>query len=84
MKIDKISISRRDLGFAIVGTALALPVRGFAQRVRVHGIIYAVMPNGDLNWFRHEGRGDGSFAWANDATARKVGNGWNVRHVFPG
>ena len=83
MKIDSISISRRELGLAVVGTALALHGRAFAQRDRLRGLIYAVMPNGDLNWYRHDGRGDGSFQWAYD-TGRKVGNGWNVQHVFSG
>jgi monoamine oxidase len=41
------------------------------------------MANGDLIWNRHEGRGDGTFAWAADV-GRKVGNGWNPKHVFAG
>src|ERR1700730_9984008 len=27
------------------------------------GIIYAPMPNNDLLWYRHDGRGDSSFGW---------------------
>lgn len=47
------------------------------------GVIYAVMDNGDLLWFRHDGRGDGSFKWA-DNHPRKVGVGWNMKAVFSG
>jgi hypothetical protein len=54
-----------------------------ALQVASEGIIYAVADNGDLLWFRHDGRSDGSFTWA-DANARKVGVGWNVKHVFSG
>jgi Tachylectin len=47
------------------------------------GVIYAVMDNDELMWFRHEGRNDGTFSWAFDA-GKKVGEGWNVKHVFSG
>lgn len=47
------------------------------------GILYAIMSNGDLMWYRHDGRDDGTFKWA-DAKGRKVGVGWNVKHVFAG
>ena len=33
------------------------------------------MGNGDLLWYRHDGRGDGTFRWAPNSGA-KVGNGW--------
>lgn len=37
-------------------------------------------PGGDLLWFRHLGREDGSFNWDGP---RKVGSGWNgLRHLF--
>jgi hypothetical protein len=39
--------------------------------------------DGDLIWNGHEGRGDGTFAWA-AAEGRKVGNGWNPKRVFSG
>ena len=48
-----------------------------------NGVIYAIADNGDLLWFRHDGRGDGSFRWT-DNNARKVGVGWNMKHVFSG
>ena len=47
------------------------------------GVIYTVMDNGDLLWFRHDGRADGTFLWASNE-GRKVGNGWNPKHVFSG
>jgi hypothetical protein len=47
------------------------------------GVIYALMDNGDLLWYRHDGRGDGSFKWA-DNNARKVGEGWNFKQAFSG
>jgi hypothetical protein len=46
------------------------------------GVIYAVADNGDLLWYRHDGRGDGSSAWAGEG--RKVGSGWNFKQVFSG
>ena len=49
------------------------------------GVIYTVQDNGDLLWYRHDGRGDGSFAWAEPGSGKKVGNGWsNFKHVFSG
>ncbi len=51
--------------------------------VAAQGIIYAVMDNSDLLWYRHEGRGDGSFRWTSNE-GRKVGSGWNAKHVFSG
>lgn len=45
------------------------------------GVIYAVMDNGDLLWNRHEGRGDGTFAWA-APQGKKIGSGWIFTDVF--
>jgi hypothetical protein len=47
------------------------------------GLIYGVALNGDLLWYRHDGRNDGSFVWAANS-ARKVGIGWNFKQVFSG
>ncbi len=47
------------------------------------GIIYAITQNNDLMWYRHEGRNDGTFRWTFNE-GKKVGNGWNVKHVFSG
>jgi hypothetical protein len=46
-------------------------------------VIYGVASNGDLDWFRHIGREDGTFRWA-FGEARKVGGGWNFKHIFSG
>ena len=40
------------------------------------GVIYAVRDNGDLLWYRHDGWGDGSFAWA-AGSGTKVDKGWS-------
>ena len=36
------------------------------------------MPAGDLNWYRHEGRSDGTANWANGGTATQVVSGWTI------
>jgi hypothetical protein len=59
-----------------VGTSTTLPLR-----VSTQGVIYALMDNGDLLWYRHEGRNDGSFAWASNE-GKKVGHGWSPKQVF--
>ena len=48
-----------------------------------NGIIYAINQSNDLLWYRHDGRNDGSFQWL-DNNARKVGVGWDVKHIFYG
>src|SRR5436190_14717431 len=45
------------------------------------GISYAIAATGDLYWYRHDGRADGSNRWA-DNNGRKVGSGWNFKQVF--
>ena len=47
------------------------------------GVIYAITPEGDLLWYRHDGRADGSVRWAAN-TGMKIGAGWTFEHVFPG
>jgi hypothetical protein len=48
------------------------------------GIIYAIRPDGELLWYRHEGRDDGSAEWTEDV-GRAVGTGWgDFQQVFPG
>jgi len=37
------------------------------------GVIYGVLPNGDLMWYRHLGRQDGSSNWSGP---KKVGLSW--------
>jgi hypothetical protein len=44
--------------------------------------IYAINATGDLLWYRHLGRDDGSFQWEGP---KKVGSGWDgYEHVFSG
>jgi hypothetical protein len=52
-------------------------------RVQAQGFIYALMDNGDLLWYRHDGRRDGSFTWAFNE-GKKVGHGWNPKQIFSG
>jgi len=54
-----------------------------ASQLRRDGVIYGVTTNGDLMWYRHDGRADGSFRWA-APQGKKVGIGWNMQHVFSG
>jgi hypothetical protein len=46
-------------------------------------VIYAIQDNGDLLWYRHQGRDDGADRWA-PGSGTKVGNGWNFKQVFSG
>ena len=48
-----------------------------------NGAIYAIANNDDLLWFGHEGLNDGTFRWTFNES-KKVGNGWNVKHIFSG
>lgn len=50
---------------------------------RTAAVLYALMPNNDLVWLRHEGMADGAFNLSLPP-AQKVGNGWTVKHVFSG
>jgi hypothetical protein len=44
-------------------------------------VIYALTPGGDLLWYRHDGRGDGTFRWA-EQQGKTVASGWDVKQVF--
>jgi predicted lipoprotein with Yx(FWY)xxD motif len=46
------------------------------------GVIYAITQGGDLLWYQHLGRSDGTVKWANSGSPIKVGNGWLFDHVF--
>ena len=39
-------------------------------------VVYAMVPNGDLWWFRHDGFRDGSPRWSK--SAERIGNGWTI------
>jgi hypothetical protein len=50
----------------------------------VRGVIYAGNDNGELRWYRHDGRDDAIKQWA-PAPTDAVGHGWaDFKHVFPG
>ncbi|MFF0903958.1 UNVERIFIED_CONTAM: hypothetical protein RF653_09815 [Kocuria sp. CPCC 205316] len=79
-------VSRR--GLLTAGTAVAsvvavgaLPTRA-AAAPDADGVISGIEADGDLLWYRHEGRHNGTPRWANRGRGRKVGNGWNFEHVF--
>jgi N,N-dimethylformamidase beta subunit-like, C-terminal/Tachylectin len=40
------------------------------------GVLYGLQANGQLVWLRHTGWRDGARTWANDGTARVIGEGW--------
>jgi hypothetical protein len=64
----------------VLATSLCLAWTG---RADADAVIYAISPNNDLMWYRHEGRNDGTFRWTSNE-GRKVGVGWNFKHVFSG
>jgi hypothetical protein len=49
--------------------------------LRSTGVIYDVTTDGDLVWYRHFGRGDGSFKWA-QAQGQTVNSGFKGMHVI--
>ena len=76
---------------SFASTASATPLNAYtpllsasAAQTSVQGIIYAIKDNGDLMWYRHDGREDGTFRWTAGDGGRKVGTGWNVKQVFSG
>jgi tachylectin len=75
---------RRKLIFAIASIVMALAIAGSLKNpTSVHSVSPALTASGDLLWYRHDGRGDGSFKWA-DNNARKVDTGWDFKHLFYG
>ncbi len=50
-----------------------------------NGIIYGVKPNGDLQWYRHDGWKDGTARWTAGEGGNKISGGWDIyRTVFSG
>jgi hypothetical protein len=44
--------------------------------------IYSIQNDGNLLWYRHDGRADGTFTWTGP---NKVGVGWgDLKYVFSG
>lgn len=50
---------------------------------RRDGVIYMINDKAELLWYRHDGRGDGSFTWA-PGSGNTVGTGWAPQHIFSG
>lgn len=42
-----------------------------------NGVIYALYADGRLKWFKHNGRNDGTYNWA-DGNGREIGSGWQI------
>lgn len=53
------------------------------EEIDMPGVIYAVNADNDLLWYRHDGVGNGNWEWTDDS-ARKVGTGWDFKHVVSG
>ena len=67
-----------------IGTSIEAQSRGGRRGgpgVGTSGLIYYIDGQNRLLWNRHEGRGDGTFRWA-EPTNRQVGTGWDVSHIF--
>ncbi len=75
---------------ALAGVALAGTVRGTAQAAAEDpeqrllqlvpggdGVIYALYADGRLKWFKHLGRDNGAYDWA-DGNGREIGSGWQI------
>ncbi|AKT38204.1 tachylectin-related carbohydrate-binding protein [Chondromyces crocatus] len=43
-----------------------------------NGVVYGIKPNGDLQWYRHDGWSSGTRAWTAGNGGRNVGTEWNV------
>jgi hypothetical protein len=42
------------------------------------GVIYGITPEGQLQWYRHDGWTDGTNRWTAGAGGNNVGGGWNI------
>ena len=45
------------------------------------GVIYVLSNDNNLVWYKHTGRGNGSFNWAT-SEGKKVGTGWGFKQIF--
>lgn len=64
------------------GTAHAAPVDDPEQRLLQivpggGGVMYTVYADGRLKWFKHLGRDNGTYNWA-DGDGREIGSGWQI------
>ncbi|NOU32035.1 MAG: hypothetical protein HOO96_29375 [Polyangiaceae bacterium] len=58
-------------------------VRAAYGRRDVKGVVYALNASKQLQWYRHDGRTNGSFAWGY-GSGNVVGTGWDVKQLFAG
>jgi hypothetical protein len=70
----------KDVGNAATKSVFWRAARMFASG-GAPGVMYAVMDDGDLLWFRHLGWSDGTDAWV-PGPGRLVGSGWRVTAAF--
>jgi hypothetical protein len=77
--------SRREvllIGISVAATAVLLDGSNPALASASATPIYAIRPNGDMLFYKHEGADDGSPDWP--IQAKQIGNGWDFRQVFAG
>ena len=46
-------------------------------------VIYSHLADNRLLWYRHDGWGEGTFAWSG-GNGQVVGTGWNFKQIFSG
>src|SRR5829696_8793321 len=69
---------------ALASILMTLAIAGsFQNPTSVHGVSHALTSAGDLLWYRHDGRSDGSARWSGGNTFN-VGTGWGFKQVFSG
>src|SRR3954452_12631341 len=78
------SLNRRDVLLAGASVAVTVLLNGGKSTMAgtLATPIYAIEPNDDMLFYRHDGAADGSPNWP--IQAAKIGNGWNFRQVFAG
>ncbi|MFI1712262.1 tachylectin-related carbohydrate-binding protein [Streptomyces litmocidini] len=42
------------------------------------GAIYGIKPNGDMHWYRHDGRENGAVLWTAGSGGNQIGEGWDM------
>ena len=58
-------------------------VRAVYGRRDVKGVLYGVNASNQLQWYRHEGRENGAFAWGY-GSGNVIGTGWELKQLFSG
>jgi hypothetical protein len=58
-------------------------VRAVYGRRDIKGVLYRVNSDNQLQWYRHDGRENGSFTWAY-GSGNVVGTGWDLKQLFSG